>query len=136
VILDTLFLFDQTGGSTMSNRYDDIISDMFKDAAGFSPSVEWLERFSAMTDSEQDSEVESLQKLMEFENEIELAREIAAIQNYEEELSKIADACHVGRQGAISLWVASLGDVNRDAGYVCYLTGLPYRMEFEFEPYV
>ena len=117
--------------------YDEsILSDLYKDAYGSRPGQSYFAMWDAMTVEQRNAEWNCLVLTVEGEIADDLAREIAAIIDYEDTLRDLQESGAASREVAISWFVASLGDVNHDAGYVCYLAHLPYRMEFEFAPFV
>lgn len=108
----------------MSNRYDDIIYDMYKDAYGTSPSGIWGETFSNLSDAEQDGVVARLQSAIEESIADDDAQDIASIQDYEENISRLIEAGANYRERAVA-WILDGLNVN-DADSACYALNLPY----------
>lgn len=121
----------------MSDRYDDIISDMFKDARGFRPGADWCKTFGESSDYFQDAIVADLQK--EIEDSIaqdEAGYKLAGIK-FEETIAKLIEDGAKDRETAVKWFVQSFGQV-QDAGEICYEFGLPFYRgyEKEFEPHI
>ncbi len=117
----------------MSTRYDDIISDMYKDAHGSRPRADWCRNFGRMTDAEQDAEVAYLQRLIEdsIRDEQEMNRQ--AESQFKVDIANLQANGASDEATAIRWYVDALGLVEGDlkfygASYICHTAGLPYYM--------
>lgn len=121
----------------MSDRYDDIISDMYKDAHGSRPGVTWLRYFETASDEEQDSIVAGLQEAIEESIRQDEEGYKLAIAKFEETIAKLIEDGAKDRETAVKWFVQSFGQV-QDAGEICYEFGLPFYRgyEIEFHPHI
>lgn len=108
----------------MSNRYDDIISDIYKDAYGHRPSATWCEAFGNLSDTEQFETVVQLQKIIDESIDDDFADDLAAIQDYEKAIANLILTGAKNRETAIR-WILDALNV-QDADTACYELGLPY----------
>lgn len=117
----------------MTNQYDDIISDMYKDVHGSRPGIAWCRDFGEMSAEEQDLVVERFQKAIsdDIKDEQELSYRLES--QFEAEIARLIEAGAKDRTTAIKWYVDGLGLVEDDlkfygASYICHTAGLPYSM--------
>lgn len=119
--------------------YDEqILSDLHKDARGFRPREYFWSSWNSMTVEERNDEWRHLLLELEQANADEADRQARAIDRYEASIAELINSGAADRSQAISWLLDSVDDhgFNGDAGYACFLLGLPYSMEAEFEPYM
>ncbi len=121
----------------MSNQYDDIISDMYKDAHGSRPGSTWLRYFETVSDEEQDSIVAGLQESIEWGIAQEETEYKDAIKRFETKIAELIESGAQTRETAIKWFVQSFGEV-QEAGDICYRAGLPFYRGYEelFAPHI
>ncbi len=109
-----------------------IISDLHKDATGFRPRADfwqvWEESNCVQKQKIWDELVAELDEAVAREKQ----EQAEAIQKFEEMIQTNISLGANSRQAAIRWIIQSLGEnVGNDAGYACYILGIPYEMETE-----
>jgi len=114
--------------------YDErIVSDLHKDAFGFRPREAFWAEWDASTEDGKQAIWDYLCEALAAEIAAEQRRKDAAIEAFEQRVLELERLGAPDRQTAIRWIVESLdAGVGDDAGYVCYLLGLPYSMESLF----
>lgn len=121
----------------MTYTFDDYsFSDLHKDAYGFRPGESFWIWFETATDNEKQSCWDHMIDVLERNEAEQKVREAISIQRFESRVVEIIDTGAGDRTTAIR-WIVDgirdeLGDY-ADAGYACYILGLPYSYEKELE---
>ena len=114
--------------------YDEhTVSDLHKDAYGFRPKEMFWAEWDASDEDGKQGIWDYLIEAFNAEQQAERLRKERAIADFESRVSLMMEVGAPTREVAIKWIVESLdAGVGDDAGYVCYLLGLPYSMESLF----
>lgn len=116
---------------------DELISDLYKEANGFRPSVDFFARWDEMSQDQKQEEWDYLCQQSNDRAEEEKRLSQQAVEQFE---ARILESIQMGaatREDAIRWILQAEGlDKEYDAGYICYCLGLPYSREAEFKPFV
>ena len=96
----------------MSNGYM-LISDVYKDAYGFRPSIEWLERFDAASEEDRDDTFKRLCLDIEASIKVNEAHHASALKEFEDYLNGMMNDYGITLSDAL-LWDMDAFDVNLD----------------------
>lgn len=113
--METVFTFDR-----------DLFSDLHKDAYGFRPRWDYFTWLESADDDELQAEWDSLLKAVERSIKEDELREKAAIEQFEQLVSKSIAAGAPDRETALR-WIMDASICNGDWEFLCYEHGLPYR---------
>lgn len=116
---------------TTTYTYDErTVSDLHKDAYGFRPKEMFWAEWDASDEDGKQGIWDYLIEAFNAEQQAERRRKERAIADFESRVTLMMEVGAPTREVAIKWIVESLdAGVGDDAGYVCYLLGLPYSME-------
>jgi hypothetical protein len=100
--------------------------DMHKDAYGFRPSSEYIRNVAAMSEAEQNAELDYLQNAIVESIDAERAGEVRAAAAFEADMAKLQADHGIDRATAIRWDAQALDCENDEPDYHCYLRGLKY----------
>jgi hypothetical protein len=105
---------------------EDTVSDLHKDAYGFRPSQSWWYGWTHATDTEKQSNWDSMVEAMARSEKYRVECEKHAVKEFEAAVLKIMESGAKTREGALD-WVMDASGCNGDWEYFCFRHGLPYQ---------